>query len=86
MLCKNILACNMTSTLLSPCHIPQACIPLSYAAQIPTTGDPDLANVRVSLLNLHQNVRQCSAHFFFMRVCLTANVWERKVYCVRFFV
>ena len=35
----------------------QACIPMSYAAQIPTTSNPDLANVRVSLSNLDQNVR-----------------------------
>ena len=45
------------------CHIPQACLPLSYAAQIPTTPNPDLANVRVSLSSVDQNVRQCSVRF-----------------------
>ena len=49
---------------ISPCHIPQACIPLSYAAKIPTTPNPDLANVHVSLEYLDQEVRQCSAWFF----------------------
>ena len=44
---------------MSPCQIPQACIPLSYTAQIPTTPTPDLANVHVSLHDVGQNVRQC---------------------------
>ena len=38
----------------------QAYLPLSYAAQIPTTSNPDLANVHLSLLNLDQEVRKCS--------------------------
>ena len=42
---------------ISLCQIPQVCLPLSYAAQIPTTPNPDLANVRVSLSNLDQDVR-----------------------------
>ena len=49
---------------ISPCQIPQACIPLSYAAKIPTTPNPDLANVRVSLSNLDQEVRKCSVRYF----------------------
>ena len=48
---------------LSPCHLPQACIPLSYAAQIPTTPNRDLANVRVSLSNMEPEVCQCSVHY-----------------------
>ena len=48
---------------ISPCQIWQACLPLSYAAQIPTTPNPDLANVRASLSNLDQDVRQWSARF-----------------------
>ena len=42
---------------ISPYQIPQVCLPLSYAAQIPTTPNPDLANVRVSVSNLDQEVR-----------------------------
>ena len=49
---------------ISLCQIPQACIPLSYAAQIPTTRNPDLANVRASLSNLDQDVRKRSARVF----------------------
>ena len=49
---------------ISPCQIPQACIPLSYAAQISTTRNPDLANVRVTLTKLNQHVCQCSVRFF----------------------
>ena len=43
---------------------PQACLPLSYAAQISTTHNPDLANVRVSLSNLNQEVRKYRVYFF----------------------
>ena len=68
------LARNLTLALVSCTHnnavkqihfvaSAQAVIPLSYAAQIPTTHNPDLANVRVSLSNLDQDVRQCSARF-----------------------
>ena len=53
------------------CQIPQACLPLSYAAQIPTTPNPDLANVRVSLSNLDQDVRQWSVRFV-VSVCLSS--------------
>ena len=34
----------------------QAVIPLSYAAQIPTTQDPDMANVRLSVSRVEQQV------------------------------
>ena len=68
----------------SPCQIPQACIPLSYAAQIPTTPNPDLANVRVSLLsNLDQNVRQRSVRFLCVYV-LTIACEKKSVLCVIF--
>ena len=70
-----------TSIQISPLQIPQACIPLSYAAQIPTTPNPDLANVRLSLSNLDKDVRQCSVRFFFCEftskrlcVCVKKNV------------
>ena len=53
----------------------QACLPLSYAAQIPTTPNPDLANVRVSLSNLDQEVRKCSARIWVsVRACVCACV------------
>ena len=42
----------------------QAVIPLSYAAQIPTTRDPDLANVRLSVSRVDHEVPQCSARAF----------------------
>ena len=48
---------------ISPCPILQACIPLSYTAQIPTTANPDLANVHVALSNLDLDVRQRSVRF-----------------------
>ena len=82
MLYNNALARNSTlgsctyKYLL--CHIPQACIPLSYAAQIPTTPNPDLANVRVSLSNLDQEVRQCSARYF-VSVCVSRCMYEKSV-------
>ena len=41
----------------------QVWLPLSYSAQIPTTHNPDLANVRVSLSNLNQEVRTCRVCF-----------------------
>ena len=58
-------------------HYSQACIPLSYAAQIPTTSDPDLANVRVSLLYLDQKVWKCRA-----RVCVRVRVYVYVYVCV----
>ena len=44
----------------------QACIPLSYAAQIPTTHNPDMVNVRALtwLSNLDQRVRKRSVYAF----------------------
>ena len=44
-------------------QIPQACVPLSYAALIPTTPNPELANVRVSLSSVDQNVTQRCVRF-----------------------
>ena len=41
--------------------LPQAFIPLSYAAQIPTTPKSDLANVRLSVANVDHQVPQNSA-------------------------
>ena len=48
---------------------PQAYLPLSYAAQIPTTHNPGLANVRVTLSKLNQEVRKCRARFLFCGYC-----------------
>ena len=59
---------------------PQACIPLSYAARIPTTPNPDLANVRVSLSNLDQGVRQYSVRAC-VRVCVGKYVCMRVRMC-----
>ena len=68
MLYNNALARNITLALGSCTHdnpvkhpfwclcFPQAFIPLSYAAQIPTTPDPALANVRMSLSNIEHQV------------------------------
>ena len=51
----------------------QAVIPLSYAAQIPTTPNPDLANVRLSVANVDHQVPQNSAwvvvSVFCARIC-----------------
>ena len=63
------------------CNIPQACIPLSYAAQIPTTPNPDLANVRVSLSNLDQDVH-VRAVFDFLCDCMYRDSYAKKVCCV----
>ena len=52
---------------------PQAVIPLSYAAQIPTTSDPDLANVQLSVSNVDHQVPQSSA-FVVASVLLCAYV------------
>ena len=45
---------SVANSLRCLCY-PQAYLPLSYAAQIPITRNPDLANVRVSLSNLDQD-------------------------------
>ena len=58
------------------CAIPQACIPLSYAAQISTTPNSDLANVRVSLSNLDQHVRRRNVQF--LSLCVSPVVCKRK--------
>ena len=63
---------------ISLCQIPQVCIPLSYAAQIPTTPNPDLANVRVSLSNLDQEVHQWTARYF-VNVCVSRCMCEKIV-------
>ena len=65
----------------SPCQTPQVCLPLSYAAQIPTTPNPDLANVRVSLFNLDQNVRQCSVRFSCEWMSKQLRAREKRVAC-----
>ena len=69
MLCNNALDRNLplapgSCTHSNPVKNPfrcvcstQAYIPLSYAAQIPTTPDPDLANVRLSLSNVDHQVQ-----------------------------
>ena len=63
---------SVTNSLRCLC-CPQAVIPLSYAAQIPTTRYPDLANVRLSLSNVDHQVTQCSVCVF-VTVCLCAYV------------
>ena len=77
------MLCNFTLALGSCTHeyLAQVCLPLSYAAQIPTTPNPDLANVRVSLSKLDQDVRQCSVRFF-VSVYLSRCVRETRVVCV----
>ena len=66
--CRSLLEINLfySYARISLCQILQACLPLSYAAQIPTTPNPDLANVRVSLpiLDPKKDVSQCSVRFF----------------------
>ena len=69
MLYNNALAHNLTLPLGSCTYdnpvknlfrclcFPQALIPLSYAAQIPTTPNPDLANVRLSVSNVDHQVQ-----------------------------
>ena len=61
--------------------IPQACVPLSYAAQIPTTPNPNLANVRISLSNVGKDVRQCNVHYF-VSVCIRRCFSETSVWHV----
>ena len=73
MLYNNALARNLTLALGSCTHdnpvknplcclcFPQAAIPFSYAAQIPTTPIPDLANVRLSVSSVDHQVPQSSA-------------------------
>ena len=64
-----------------PCvKIPQACVPLSYAALIPTTPNPDLANVRVSLSNVNQYVRQCNVRYL-VSIRVSRRVSESSVCC-----
>ena len=72
--------CTHTNKYLR-CQILQAWIPLSYAAQIPTTPNADLANVRVSLSNLDQNVRQCSARFFVSCMFKQLCAREKRAAC-----
>ena len=90
MLYNNALARNFTLALGSCTHnnpvknpfcclcFPQAIIPLSYAAQIPTTPNPDLANVRLSVSNVDHQVPQSSAcvvvSVCFVRVCVCGSV------------
>ena len=77
------VCCNPVSSYeeISPCQIPQVCLPLSYAAQIPTTPNPDLANVRLSLFNLDHNVGQCSARFFCECMSKELRAREKRLVC-----
>ena len=59
---------SLYSQACIPLSYSQACIPLSYAAQIPTTPNPDLANVRVSLSNINQDVRQGSVRELILKI------------------
>ena len=70
----------------SLCQLPQACIPLTYAAQIPTTSNPELANVRVSLFNLEPEVGQCMQGALFSEQEACVCVREHKVRALRFCV
>ena len=86
MLYNNTLARNVTFALGSCTHdnpvtnplcclcFSQAVIPLSYAAQISTTPNPDLANVRLSFSNVNHQVPRSSACAVvvsvFVRVCM----------------
>ena len=74
----------VTNSLRCVCYS-QICLPLSYAAQIPTTRNPDLANVRVSLSNLDQQVGKDSVRVFVsvclcecLLVCVCVCVCERE--------
>ena len=60
------------------CRIPQTCLPLSYAALIPTTPNTELANVRVSLSSVLQNVSQRNVRFLWVYV--QAVVYDKKKY------
>ena len=75
----------MNSSVANPlrclCY-PQAYLPLSYAAQIPTTRNPDLANVRLSLSNLNQEVRKCRVYFVVV-VVVSVLVCTCLIKCVR---
>ena len=75
---------SVTNPLGCVCY-PQAYLPLSYAAQIPTTRNPDLANVRLSLFNMDHNVRQCSARFCFECMSKQLRARDKPVVC-NFFV
>ena len=70
-----------SSELISVCQILQVCLPLSYAAHISTTPNPDLANVRLEIItdlgSVNQNVRQCSARFS-ANVCLSSCLREKR--------
>ena len=70
---------SVTNPLRCLCYS-QACLPLSYAAQIPITRYPDLANVRVSLSNVDQAVRKCSACVF-VSVCLCLYLYMGDQVC-----
>ena len=66
--------------------VSQACIPLSYTAQIATTSNPDLANVRVSLTNLERgvlkrgvSVNSCSVH---LCVCISLSDYVSLFVCL----
>ena len=48
---------------------PQAFIPLSYAALIPTTPNPDLANVRLSVSAVEHQVKYHRVMRAILRVC-----------------
>ena len=69
---------SVANPLRCLCH-PQAYLPLSYAAQIPTTRNPDLANVRLSLSNLDQEVRKCSVGISASVCYVRASVCVTKV-------
>ena len=78
---------GITHAQIPPFQIPQAYIPLSYAAKIPTTPNPDLANVRVSLSNLDKEVRKCSVRYF-VSICVSRRMCDtcmRTVCGVHFF-
>ena len=76
--------CSSAQVSLRP--ILQACIPLSYAAQIPTTSNRDLANVRVSVSNLEQDVRQFDVRFcvsLSLSSCVRVALDSRSYHCAR---
>ena len=84
MLYNIALARNFTFRCLC---FPQAFIPLSYAAQIPTTPDPDLANVRLSVSKVdHQvqyhRVMRALLRVYFVRVCVRKCVSMWCAQCV----
>ena len=60
---------------------PQAIIPLSYAAQIPTTPDLDLANVRLSVSKVDHQVQYQRVMRALYLACFCARMCEEV--CVR---